>query len=46
MDIPKIDRLLEFSPSIILVGKGLDKNLLKGQDIAVNKIKVPISFPQ
>ncbi len=34
MDIPKIDRLVEFSPSIILVGEELDKNLVKGQDIA------------
>jgi hypothetical protein len=46
MDIPKIDRLLDFSPSIILVGKGLDKNLVKGQDIIVREIKVPTSLPE
>jgi hypothetical protein len=45
MDIPKIDRLLDFSPSIILVGKGLDKNLVKGQNIIVREIKVPTSLP-
>ena len=46
MDIPKLDRLLDFSPSIILVGKGLDKNLVKGQDIAVTQIEVPVSLPE
>jgi hypothetical protein len=46
MDIPKIDRLLDFSPSIILVGRGLDKNLVKGQDIAVTEIEVPVSLPE
>src|SRR3712207_1427204 len=46
MDIPKIYRLLNFSPSIILVGKGLDKNLVKGQDIAVTQIEVPVSLPE
>ena len=45
MDIPKIDRLLDFSPSII-VGKDLDKNLVKGQDIFVREIKVPASLPE
>ncbi len=46
IDIPKIDRLLDFSPSIILVGRGLDKNLVKGQDIAVTEIEVPVSLPE
>jgi hypothetical protein len=26
MDIPKIDRLVNFTPSIILAGKGLEKH--------------------
>ncbi len=46
MDIPKINRLLDFSPSIILVGRGLDKNLVKGQDIAVTEIEVPVSLSE
>ena len=46
IDIPKIDRLLDFSPSIIIVGKDLDKNLVKGQDIFVREISAPASLPE
>lgn len=38
MDIPKIDRLVNFTPSIILARKGLNKNMVNGQDIAVSEI--------
>ena len=46
MDIPKLDRPVDFSSSIILVAKGLDKSLLKGQNIAVNEIEVPASLSE
>jgi hypothetical protein len=46
MDIPKLYRLVDFSPSIILVRKGLDKSLVRGQNIAVNEIEVPASLSE
>ncbi len=38
IDIPKIDRLVNFTPSIILAGKGLNKNMVSGQNIAIREI--------
>ncbi|MDQ3847771.1 MAG: hypothetical protein M3261_02310 [Thermoproteota archaeon] len=38
IDIPKIDRLVNFTPSIILAGKGLNKIMVSGQNIAIREI--------
>ncbi len=46
MNIPKIYRLVNFTPSIILAGNGLNKNMVNGQNIAVGEIDTTPSLPE